>query len=179
MNAVRPYGELRSDLAARDRSLRNKVMPLDEAAVRRAQQESEENLLRAHEELEARVEQRTADLKAAYRKLENVIEERRRLENELLEIAENERRSIGFDLHDDLGQKLTGLSMLIKAVEQRLAGEGHPCLQDARKINELMEEIIHHTHNLAHQFGSLDVKGDDLGMYSSPSAPFGWPKNAS
>jgi len=135
---------------------------LREAAVRRARQESEENLRRAHEELELRVERRTADLKAAYRELQNVIEERKRLENELLEIAENERRSIGFDLHDDLGQKLTGVSMMVKAVEQRLASERHACLPDARKIHELMEEIIHHTHNLAHQFGSLDVKGDDL-----------------
>jgi signal transduction histidine kinase len=135
---------------------------LSEAAVRHARQESEKNLRRAHEELELRVEQRTADLKAAYRKLENVIEERKRLENELLEIAENERRRIGFDLHDDLGQKLAGVSMMIKAIEQRLAGERHACLPDARKVHELMEEIVSHTHNLAHQFGSLDVKGDDL-----------------
>src|SRR6266702_742355 len=56
---------------------------LREAAVRRARHESEENLRRAHEELELRVERRTADLKAAYGKLENVIEERKRLENEL------------------------------------------------------------------------------------------------
>jgi signal transduction histidine kinase len=135
---------------------------LREAAVRRARQKSEEELRRAHEELELRVERRTADLKAANSKLENVIEERKRLENELLEIAENERRRIGFDLHDDLGQKLTGVSMMIKGLEQRLAAEQHSCLPDARKIHELMEEIIHHTHNLAHQFGSLDVKGDDL-----------------
>src|SRR5690242_4641746 len=55
---------------------------LREAAVRRARQESEENLKQAHEELELRVEQRTAALKAANLKLENVIEERKRLENE-------------------------------------------------------------------------------------------------
>ncbi len=135
---------------------------LREAEVRRARQESEAELRRAQEELELRVEQRTADLRAANLKLQKVLEERRRLENELLEIAENERRRIGFDLHDDLGQKLTGASMLIKALEQRLAVEHHPCLCDAQKIASLMEEIIHHTHNLAHQFGSLDVSGEDL-----------------
>src|SRR6266404_1832166 len=135
---------------------------LREAQVRCARQKSEEDLRRAHEELELRVERRTADLRAANLKLQNVIEERKRLENELLEIAESERRRIGFDLHDDLGQKLTGVSMMIKALEQRLAPEQHPCLPDARKIHGLIEEVIHHTHNLAHQFGSLDVKGDDL-----------------
>ncbi|HTL57477.1 MAG TPA: response regulator [Candidatus Limnocylindrales bacterium] len=135
---------------------------LREAEVRRARRKSEADLLRAHEELEMRVEQRTADLRAANLKLENVIDERKRLENELLEIAENERRRIGFDLHDDLGQKLTGVSMMMKGLEQRLADDRHACRNEARKIQALMEDIINHTHNLAHQFSSLDVKGDDL-----------------
>jgi signal transduction histidine kinase len=136
---------------------------LREAAVRRARAGSEQELRRAHEELELRVEQRTSALRAANLKLENMIEERKRLENELLDIAENERRRIGFDLHDDLGQKLTGVSMMVIALEQRLATERHSLLPDARKIRQLMDEIIHHTHDLAHQFGSLDLKGDDLG----------------
>jgi len=135
---------------------------LREAEVRRARRKSEAELLRAHEELELRVERRTADLRAANLKLENVIEERKRLENELLEIAENERRRIGFDLHDDLGQKLTGVSLMMKGLERRLANDEHSSVSDARKIQVLIDEIIHHTHNLAHQFSSLDVKGDDL-----------------
>lgn len=135
---------------------------LREAEVRRARQKSEADLLRAHEELELRVEQRTADLRAANEKLQSLLEERRRLENELLEIAENERRRIGFDLHDDLGQKLTGVSMMMKGLEQRLGAKNHPCLTEARRIQQLLEEVILHTHNLARQFSSLDVKGDDL-----------------
>jgi signal transduction histidine kinase len=135
---------------------------LRDAEVRRARARSEEELLRTHEELELRVERETADLKAANLKLENVIEERKRLENELLEIAENERRRIGFDLHDDLGQKLTGMALMMKGLERRLAGEGHSCVEEAAKIHTLMQNIIHHTHNLARQFSSLDVKGDDL-----------------
>jgi signal transduction histidine kinase len=135
---------------------------LRDAEVRRARAKSEEELRRAHEELEVRVEQRTIDLKAANLKLQNVIEERKRLENELLEIAENERRRIGFDLHDDLGQKLTGMALMMKGLERRLAAEAHPCVGDADKIHALMQNVIQHTHNLARQFSSLDVKGDDL-----------------
>jgi signal transduction histidine kinase len=135
---------------------------LRDAEVRRARAKSEEALRRAHEELELRVEQRTADLRATNLKLENLIEERKRLENELLEIAENERRRIGFDLHDDLGQKLTGMALMMKGLERKLANEGHACVDDAQRIHSLTEEIIHHTHNLARQFSSLDVKGDDL-----------------
>src|SRR5262249_49401035 len=137
---------------------------LREAEMRKARKQYEQDLQHVHEELEMRVEQRTAALKTAYRKLENVIEERKRLENELLEIAENERRSIGFDLHDDLGQKLTGLSLMVKGLEQRLLTERHSSAEDAGKIHDLISELIQHTHNLAHQFSSLDADGDDLAV---------------
>lgn len=135
---------------------------LREAEVRRARRESEQQLRRAHEELEMRVERRTAALRTANLKLENLLEERRRLENELLEIAENERRRIGFDLHDDLGQKLTGVSLMVKGLEQRLAADKLPAVAEARRIQQLVEEIIQHTHNLAHEFSALDATGSEL-----------------
>lgn len=135
---------------------------LREAEVRRARKKSEEELRRARQELELRVEKRTADLQSANLKLQKVIEERKRLENELLEIAENERRRIGFDLHDDLGQKLAGVSLMAKGLGQRLSAEQHPCASQAQKLQSLVEEIVSHTHNLARQFASLDVHGDRL-----------------
>jgi signal transduction histidine kinase len=135
---------------------------LREAEMRRARKQSQEDLRRAHEELEMRVEKRTADLRVANQKLQNVIAERERLENELLEIAENERRRIGFDLHDELGQMLTGMSLMVKGLEQRLSAEKHPCAADAHHVQLLAEQITNHAHNLAHQFSSLDVRGDDL-----------------
>jgi len=136
---------------------------LREAEVRRARQKSEEDLRRAHEELELRVEQRTADLRRANKQLHEMFEERKRLEHELLEIAENERRRIGFDLHDDLGQKLTGVSLMLKGLEQRLATDKHACFAEAQKIEQLLDEVMRHTHDLAKQFSSLDIQGDDLG----------------
>ncbi len=135
---------------------------LREAESRRLRRESEQQLQRAREDLEVRVAQRTAALSEANAKLQKVIEERRRLENELLEIAENERRRIGLDLHDDLGQKLTGASLMIMGLEQRLRHSDHPAREDAARIRELVDEIIRHTHNLAHQHASLDADGDDL-----------------
>ena len=135
---------------------------LREAEVRRARAKSEEDLRRAHEELELRVEQRTAALKEANQKLRDVLEERKRLEAELLEIAENERRRIGFDLHDDLGQKMTGMLLITRALEQRMTREGHKDADDVRKICELIEQCVSHTHNLAHHFSSIDANGGDL-----------------
>jgi signal transduction histidine kinase len=135
---------------------------LREAEVRRARREYEQELRRTQEELELRVQRRTADLNAAYMKLHGAMQERKRLENELLEIAEKERRRIGFDLHDDLGQKLAGVSMLVKGLEQRLAAERHACADDMKQILGLINEVTTHMHDLAHQFSSLDVQGDNL-----------------
>jgi signal transduction histidine kinase len=135
---------------------------LREAQVRHEQRQYQDELRRAREELETRVERRTADLKGANQRLQELLEERKRLENELLEIAENERRRIGFDLHDDLGQKLTGASLMVRGLQQKLSHLGHPCAEDATRIQSLMEEIAHHTHDLARQFSSMSMRGADL-----------------
>ncbi|NVN90450.1 MAG: PAS domain S-box protein [Desulfuromonadales bacterium] len=48
------------------------------------------------------------------------VTERRQLERELLELSGQERRRIGHDLHDGLGQQLTGISYLATALKQQL-----------------------------------------------------------
>jgi len=135
---------------------------LREAEVRRARRETENALRRAHEELEMRVEERTADLHEANLKLKHVLQERQRLENELLEIAENERRRIGLDLHDDLGQKLTGVCMMMKGLEHQLIAQKHPSADSAARIRALVEDLSQHAHKLARDFSALDAEGKDL-----------------
>ena len=60
--------------------------------------------------------------------------ERRRLENELLEITEQERRRIGLDLHDDLGQKLSGIALMTKGLQLKLAKQQAGAAEEAGKI---------------------------------------------
>jgi len=55
------------------------------------------------------------------------ISERRKLEKEIQEISEREQRRLGQDLHDGLGQMLTGINFLAKVVQQKL---------EARKLEE-------------------------------------------
>ena len=52
------------------------------------------------------------------------ITERKNLEREVLEITSREQQRIGRDLHDSLGQELTGLSYLAKSLVQKLAAAG-------------------------------------------------------
>ena len=48
------------------------------------------------------------------------ITERRRLEKELLVISERERQRVGQELHDSLGQRLTGLELFLHSIKEDL-----------------------------------------------------------
>jgi PAS domain S-box-containing protein len=123
---------------------------------------AEEAVRRAHDELETRVQQRTADLKMANARLQAAIAERRRLEDELLEITEKERRRIGLDLHDDLGQQLSGLALMTKGLELKLAKRRARETSDAAKVHSLVQQAMDHARGLARDLATLDLKGDDL-----------------
>jgi PAS domain S-box-containing protein len=51
------------------------------------------------------------------------ITNQKALEQEILEISNREQRRLGSDLHDGLGQELTGLSLLLKGLEMQLSRE--------------------------------------------------------
>ena len=126
--------------------------------------EAEEALRKAHDELEMRVKERTADLAEAYRELQQAVEERTRLEHELLEITEKERHRLGLDLHDDLGQRLTGIALMLKALEVKLEKKRLPEATDAKKLHGLVDQAINHAHGLAHDLASLDSQEEDISL---------------
>lgn len=135
---------------------------LREAEVRRERRRAEEDLRHAHDELEMRVQQRTAELKAVNAKLQTAITDRKRLEYELLEITERERRRLGLDLHDDLGQKLSGLALMTKGLERKLAARHARETADAAKVHDLVQQTLTHARDLAHDLATLDFKDSDL-----------------
>ncbi len=135
---------------------------LREAEVRRERRRAQEELRQAYDKLETRVQERTADLKTANARLQAAIAERRRLELELLEITEKERRRIGLDLHDDLGQQLSALALMTKGLELKLAKRRAREASDAARIHNLVQQAMNHTRELAHDLATLDLKGDDL-----------------
>jgi signal transduction histidine kinase/ActR/RegA family two-component response regulator len=124
--------------------------------------QAEEALRRAHDELEVRVMQRTAQLKAANSRLEASMTERRRLEHELLELTEKERRRIGLDLHDDLGQKLSGVALMTKGLQLQLAKNKSEQAGQAARIHQLVQEAMSHASDLAHDLATLDSGSGDL-----------------
>jgi PAS domain S-box-containing protein len=70
------------------------------------------------------------------------ITERRELETAYLEAVEREQRRFGTDLHDGLGQELTGLSLLLSALI-RTEREAHgPHATDLDRANEVAQHAL-------------------------------------
>jgi PAS domain S-box-containing protein len=95
------------------------------------------------------------------------LTERRSLEREILDISERERIRIGHDLHDGLGQELSGTAMLSIALAQRLAGvdsvpAATAAAADAEQIADLIHESIRHTRELARGLCPLDMDEEGL-----------------
>jgi PAS domain S-box-containing protein len=90
------------------------------------------------------------------------ITERKRLEREILEISAGERRRIGHELHDGLGQYLTGIAFRAKVLEQTLADEAPPRARDANEIAQLISNAISQTRSLARGFDPVEVEGGGL-----------------
>ncbi|HEY7023131.1 MAG TPA: PAS domain S-box protein [Ktedonobacterales bacterium] len=79
--------------------------------------ELEQELRRSHDELEQRVHERTRELAGANRSL-------RRLSRQVMEVQETERRRIARELHDEIGQALTGVKMMIETAARRTGTNG-------------------------------------------------------
>lgn len=91
------------------------------------------------------------------------ISERKRLERTILEISETERRRIGQDLHDGLGQHLTGVAFMGKVLADRLAETSQAdAAEAATKIVKLINDSIKMTRELAR--GLLPAVSEPQGL---------------
>ncbi|HIG27329.1 MAG TPA: PAS domain S-box protein [Verrucomicrobiales bacterium] len=77
------------------------------------------------------------------------ITERRELEKEILEIRHGEQQRIGQELHDNLGQQLTGIEFMSQTLEQQLTAESNPHASNASTITGLVREAISQTRGLS------------------------------
>jgi PAS domain S-box-containing protein len=115
------------------------------------QQRAEEALRRAHDELEARVRERTFELAQANETLRGEISERIqterdrvRLLRQIVRAQEDERRRIARDIHDQLGQQMTALRLNLDSLDQGCGddAEMRRKLEQAKTIAERLDADV-------------------------------------
>ena len=90
------------------------------------------------------------------------ISERHLREKEILDISNREQLRIGQDLHDGLGQHLTGITFLTRALESKLAGQGRPEAAEVGEIGKLVMQALTQTRNLARGLFPVEVETHGL-----------------
>jgi signal transduction histidine kinase len=107
------------------------------------------------DELDQRVRERTEALRRE-------IAERERLDQEIAKVADRERRRLGQNLHDSLGQHLTGTALAAQVLREKLAARSAAEVADADKVVRYIEDGIDVTRNLARGFFSPELDADGL-----------------
>jgi len=82
---------------------------------------------------------------------------RRALEREVIECTTVEQQRIGQEIHDNLGQRLTGAAMLAKALERKLEQRELPEAETARRVTEQLRLALDEAHRLAHGLQPVDI----------------------
>ena len=90
------------------------------------------------------------------------VTERSRLEREVLEIVARERREMGHDLHDGLGQLLAGIAIKAKILEERLMEDRQRHAGAARELVNLTNKSVVQARNLARGCDPIEVEANGL-----------------
>jgi signal transduction histidine kinase len=106
-------------------------------------------------DMHRRVEERTADLRRE-------IVARKGLERKIADVAEDERRRLGRELHDSLCQHLTGTALKAQTVVSQLQGSDNPALDNARKVVSLVDRGIDIAREIARGLFSSELEGEGL-----------------
>lgn len=84
------------------------------------------------------------------------------LEREIIEIANREQQRIGSDLHDGLGQDLTGIALMLRGIGAQLHEEGSAACLDIEDVISLVNAAIESTRALARGLSPVSAERDGL-----------------
>lgn len=86
----------------------------------------------------------------------------RQLEQEMMRVSELERRRIGHQLHEGLGQMLTGIGLITRSLCQKLRTERSPYADEAGQIIEFLHEADEYARDLS--LGLVPLHQDETGL---------------
>jgi PAS domain S-box-containing protein len=128
---------------------------------------AEDEVRRTRDELEVRVRERTAELSRALESLEREGQERRRTEQDRLDllrrlvaVQEDERRRISRELHDEMGQHLAAMAVELKLVRESLSDQA--ARHRLGQLQALTSQVGREVHRLALELRPSAL--DDLGL---------------
>jgi PAS domain S-box-containing protein len=104
---------------------------------------AEAELKLVRDELEARVNQRTAELRSAEAGL-------RLLSGRLMQLQDEERRRISRELHDSSGQALAALGMCLSMVEREKGKLGERAVRNLTDATRLVRELSQEVRTISH-----------------------------
>jgi PAS domain S-box-containing protein len=100
-------------------------------------------------------------LRESLEELRRSEERLRRLAGHQARIREDERKRLGFDLHDDVCQELVGIGILVESLRRRVADESEVAAELGR-IGGYVAEVGEHLRQLARDLRPLLLR--DLGL---------------
>jgi PAS domain S-box-containing protein len=91
------------------------------------------------------------------------ISERKALEQEIIEISTFEQERIGRDIHDGIGQQLTGLTMLASSLASKLEKARRPLeAEAATQLVEHLQRATEEAKSLSQGFSPVEIAPDGL-----------------
>ncbi|SPF39793.1 hypothetical protein SBDP1_260017 [Syntrophobacter sp. SbD1] len=107
-----------------------------------ARKQAEIDLQRAHDELESRVRERTAELEEANREL-------RQIPSKLISVQEEERKRLASELHDSIGQTLAAVKFWVEmSLKLRDEGAGNAALNHLEQFVPILQRSIDETRSI-------------------------------
>jgi PAS domain S-box-containing protein len=129
------------------------------------EREAEEELRRAHDDLEVRVEERTMKLQKEVARRKEWETQRTHLIQRIVQVQEAERGRISRELHDNLSQHATAIMLslhMLKDSQKPSAEEQHDNAEQWVRLQHQMEELVNMAHRLAWELRPAEL--DNIGL---------------
>ena len=104
------------------------------------------------------------------------VSERKQLELEVIEIANRERQRLGADLHDGLGQELTGISLMLRSFSKRAGLAACAVAPELDEIITLVNHAIQSARKMA--LGISPVTLERGGLLPALQTLVGWSRKS-